>query len=114
MDKSKDLTVWVTISVLHVLLPEGPWFAKQLEKACDPTKFWPGIVVPIVAACGRNDDFGAYIGLPKPAYLTLDYLHGYASEAKHTSEGCKKAGDKIPEILARQLFPELAELVYRI
>ena len=106
-------TIWITISVLPLFMPEGAWFARQLKKICNVEKFSSDIVVPIVATRGYNNDFAAYIGFPKPEFLSEKYFRDYAHDEKHTIEGCKRVGDKIPETLARQLFPEFAEFVYR-
>jgi len=107
-------TCWCTIDELYQRHGnEGGYWAKGLEGLIRDDIYSPEIGVPIVAVVGYNKDFAAYIGFPRPEFLTPDFLRHYGNQAKHTHEGCAKHGDKISEALARSLFPQLEELTYR-
>lgn len=68
-------------------------------------RYWNtnGAAISIVARQGFNNDFAAYIGATNSSHHTEEETHEWAAE-----QGCK-----LDEPLARFLFPQLADLVYR-
>ena len=106
-------TLWITIDSLGKLFGnEGMWFANRLRSFCGEGVQCERIVIPVVATIGIEDRFAAYIGFPEPKYLKMEHL-AYSSQGKHTFDGCKRFGNKISAILAKDLFPQLKDREYR-
>jgi len=65
----------------------------------------------VVAVEGAINDWAAYIGWPTPEHLADpdDNRHLFYSLTTHHPESVANSGDKLPEAVARQLFPYMRQ-----
>jgi len=104
--------IYVNLAELEIMGPEGKYYATCYQKMVHPDH-WIKVIIPIVAVQGDCGDYAAYIGFPAPEYLIPKWFQNYASQAKHTLEGCMKHGDKVSKAFAEVLFPGFAKFEYR-
>lgn len=68
----------------------------------------------VVAVEGHIDDWAAYVGWPLPHELAdqTNPNHLYYALSTHYPDQVAETGDKLPEAVARQIFPYIQK-VYR-
>lgn len=100
-------------SYLSLMVADLPdcYVKEQLTKfVIDPSvaRIW------VVAVEGSISDWAAYIGWPTIEHLAdqNNHEHVYYAMSLHNPESVMNNGDKLPESVARKLFPHI-RLAYR-